>query len=69
MASNTWMPVDPEAPSRQFSEHVVAPQDREAQWTRIKDAGADGRHCNVYDSPEDHAKWMAMFSRCGEGGR
>ena len=61
VASNAWIPVNRGAPTSRFEERVALPQNREAQWTRIKDAGADGRHCNVYDSPDDHTKWLAVI--------
>jgi hypothetical protein len=59
IASNQWVPATPGPSVPRFAEHVAEPEAREAQWERIKTAGADGRHCNVYETPEDHAKWLA----------
>jgi len=55
LASNAWVPVKPGPYVPSWQGHVAAPEDREAQWNQIKASGSEGRTCNVYEHPEDHA--------------
>lgn len=56
IVSNPVVSVTPGPFVPDFEEYVVQPEAREAQWERIKASGANGRHCNVYESSDDHAK-------------
>ena len=56
IVSNPVVSVAPGPFVRRFEEYVAQPEAREEQWERIQATGADGRHCNVYERPEDHAK-------------
>lgn len=62
LASNAWIPINLEPPVSMYRGYVAPPEDREAQWEQIKVAGAQGRTCNIYESPEDHSKWLAKFA-------
>ena len=63
IASNQYIPVNPGPAVPTFEGHVARPDDREAQWERIKAAGANGRMCNVYEDPEDHVNWLSSMRR------
>ena len=41
-----------------FTGYVVAPDKREAQWQRIKEAKADQRKCHVFPSKKDFKEWI-----------
>ena len=48
-----------------FAEVVVAGEERDAQWQRIKSAYADGRRCDAFESPEHHSEWKRHLSSAG----
>lgn len=52
VVSNCYRSVGENKMVPRFQELVSAPQKRIAQWQRVKNAGADGRLCFVYASPD-----------------
>ena len=61
LASNAVAPVSPGPSVYTYEGHVAPPEALEAQWEQIKAAGWQGRTCNIYESPDDHAEWLATF--------
>ena len=53
IVSNCFRRVGPGKSTPVFYEYVEQPEKREAQWDRIKSAGADQRLCDVYRSSEE----------------
>lgn len=56
IVSNCYRRVSSSRYEPVFQEEVKKPEEREAQWERIKAARANGRLCFVYPSIEDYAK-------------
>ena len=48
-----------------FAEAVAAPEQRGAQWQKIKDVRADGRLCDLFESPEQHSTWKQYWIAAG----
>jgi hypothetical protein len=40
-----------------LAEAVVGLDERNAQWQRVKSVYADGRLCDVFESPEHYLEW------------
>lgn len=54
LVSNCYHPMGPNTVTPVFAESVAPLDDRDEQWQRIKDAGADGRTCEVHKDPESY---------------
>ena len=53
LVSNCYEMVTMETYTPAFYEYVVAPDQRESQWQRIKAAGANQRQCEVYENADE----------------
>ena len=45
-----------------FVETVAPPEEREAQWQRIKAAFVDGRQCDLFEGPQHHSEWKRYWN-------
>ena len=52
LVSNCYERIGPNTSTPVFYEYTDPPEGRQAQWERIKAAGADQRLCYVYESSE-----------------
>lgn len=51
-----------------FAEYVVPFAQRGEQWTRIREAQVDQRHCDVYKSKEDFEEYLKGWKQRLDGG-
>jgi len=67
LVSNCHKAIGPNMVTPVFAEKVVSLDDREWQWQRIKERGANGRTCEVYATSEEYKQkqqsWTAMSDR------
>jgi len=56
LVSNTQRVIGPNTVTPVFAEKVVPFDDRERQWRRIKECGADGRTCEAHTTSEEYKK-------------
>ena len=54
LVSNCYMPMGHRTVTPVFAERITALDDREAQWERIKDSGANGRNCEIHKNSESY---------------
>jgi hypothetical protein len=54
LVSNCYHPIGSNAVTPVFAERIAPLDDRDEQWQRIKDAGADSRTCEVHKDPESY---------------
>ena len=59
VVSNCYEMVSPGRHVTCFAEAVASPEDREAQWGRVKAAHADGRLCRIFRTVREYKKWQA----------
>ena len=63
LASNCYHPMGPNTVSPVFAERVTPLDDREAQWQKIKNAGANGRTCEVHETPESYKRQQQVATQ------
>ena len=67
VVSNCHRPIGPDMVTPVFAEKVVPLDDREWQWQRIKECGANGRTCEVHKTSEEYKRnrefWTKMSSK------
>ena len=44
-----------------YKGRVVAESKREDQWNELKEVGANGRLCNVFQNKADYEKWLSQI--------
>jgi hypothetical protein len=49
-----------------FAERVTPLDDRESQWQRIKDVGANGRTCEIHKDPESFKLQQQVLTQSSE---
>ena len=67
LVSNCYKVIGPHTVTPVFAEKLVPLDDRERQWQRIKECGANGRTCEVHTTSEEYKRnreiWTKMSSK------
>ena len=66
LVSNTQRSIGPNTVTPVFAEKVVPFDDREWQWRRIKECGADGRTCEVHTTSEEYKKTREVWTKMSD---
>ena len=67
LVSNCYSRVGPDMVTPVFAETVAPLDDREWQWQRIREAGANGRTCEVHNTSEEYKREREYQSKMSKG--